>query len=163
MTITINDTNMQHRLLYKETTGNMKKKPNDNYISRFLQMDPKNTLLVLILKTVSALFLSAETLIIAMLIDHIVSGIAVSQGGAVFRDTALLALFWLAKRGILFVGGICQAKLKRTVYEKLPSRVMEKKASLSYLTLENQENQELIRRIGTDTAAKFYEIGRAHV
>lgn len=130
-------------------------KNNQNYISRFLQMDRRNTLLTLSLKTVSALLLSAETLIIAKLIDHIISGIAVSQGRAILCDTVLLALFWLVKRAILFMDGIFHARLKRTVHAKLPSYILEKKAALPYLILENQENQELIRRISSDTAAKF--------
>lgn len=118
-------------------------------------MDRRNTLLTLCLKTVSALLLSAETLIIAKLIDHIISGIAVSQGRAILCDTVLLALFWLVKRAILFMDGIFHARLKRTVHAKLPSYILEKKAALPYLILENQENQELIRRISSDTAAKF--------
>ncbi|MDE7203380.1 MAG: ABC transporter ATP-binding protein/permease [Lachnospiraceae bacterium] len=133
----------------------MKNKRNAYYIFRFMQMDRKNTIFVLCLKMVSALLLSVETLMIAMLIDHIAGGIVTSQGRVICYDVVLLALFWLMKRCILFISGIYWAGLKRTVYAKLPSYVLEKKAALPYLTLEKKKNQELIRRIGTDTAVKF--------
>lgn len=124
-------------LIYSIRRPPVEMKNNQNYISRFLQMDRRNTLLTLCLKTVSALLLSAETLIIAKLIDHIISGIAVSQGRAILCDTVLLALFWLVKRAILFMDGIFHARLKRTVHAKLPSYILEKKAALPYLILEN--------------------------
>ena len=89
-------------------------------------MDRRNTLLTLCLKTVSALLLSAETLIIAKLIDHIISGIAVSQGRAILCDTVLLALFWLVNRAILFMCGILHARLHPPVTAQLPSYMLVK-------------------------------------
>ncbi|MCI8968845.1 MAG: ABC transporter ATP-binding protein [Lachnospiraceae bacterium] len=133
----------------------MKTNQKSNYITRFWQMDPKNTARVLCLKTASALLLSVETLITAMLIDDMISMIGrLSDPGRLPGDVALLVLFWLLKRLILWMSGICWARLNRTAHEKLPVHLMEKKGRLSYLTMEKQEHQELMRRIGIDTAGK---------
>lgn len=124
------------------------------YINYFLKLDKKNTLAVLLLKTLTTLLFCVETIIIARLIDDIANRITGSSK-PLLQGVLMLAAFYLFKSALVYVEGIFWTKLKRAAETEISSYLFEKKKRLSYLTLEETENQELFQRIGTDTAEKF--------
>ena len=124
------------------------------YINYFLKLDKKNTLAVLLLKTLTTLLFCVETIIIAQLIDNIAARITGSSK-PLLQSVLMLAAFYLFKSALGYVEGIFWTKLKRVAETEISSCLFEKKKRLSYLALEQTENQELFQRIGTDTAEKF--------
>ena len=72
-----------------------------------------------------------------------------------FQSVMMLAGFYIFKSTLVYVEGIFWTKLKRVAEIEISYNIFEKKRRLSYLALEQKENQELFQRIGTDTAEKF--------
>lgn len=124
------------------------------YINYFLKLDKKNTLAVLLLKTLTTLLFCVEIIIIAHLIDNIADRITGSSK-PLLQGVLMLAAFYIFKSALVYVEGIFWTKLKRAAETEISSYLFEKKKRLSYLTLEQTGNQELFQRIGTDTAEKF--------
>ena len=132
----------------------MKSRSGFSYIACFYKLDKKNTLAVLFLKIATAVLFSVETMIIAHLIDDVTKNI-VGDNSALIQSILLLAGFYILKRVLVFAEGEFLVRLKRSVGTKISSYILDKKGKLSYFSLEKKENQELFRRIGTDTAEKF--------
>ena len=124
------------------------------YINYFFKINKKNTLAVLLLKTLTTLLFCVETIIIAHLIDNIADRITGSSK-PLLQGVLMLAAFYLFKSALVYVEGVFWTKLKRAAETEISSYLFEKKKRLSYRTLEETENQELFQRIGTDTAEKF--------
>lgn len=125
------------------------------YIQYYLRMDKKNTILYLQLKTIGAAFFSVETVVIAFLIDHILSNITNKE--VILVNIGSLSAIWLLKRLVEYLSQRRWIELRKTTFVKLPEQIVQKKRNLSYMTLENKDTQELIQRIGNETENQFCE------
>lgn len=132
----------------------MKRRTGMYYISYFLKLDKRNTLAVLFFKILTTLLFCVETVIVAHLIDNVADRITGSSR-ILFQIVMMLAGFYIFKSTLIYVEGIFWTKLKRAAEIEISYNIFEKKSRLSYLALEQKENQELFQRIGTDTAEKF--------
>lgn len=75
------------------------------YINYFLKLDKKNTLAVLLLKTLTTLLFCVETIIIAHLIDNIADRITGSSK-PLLQGVLMLAAFYLFKSALVYVEGV---------------------------------------------------------
>ncbi len=132
----------------------MKRRTGMYYISYFLKLDKRNTLAVLFFKILTTLLFCVETVIVAHLIDNVADRI-MGSSRILFQSVMMLAGFYIFKSTLVYVEGIFWTKLKRAAEIEISYNIFEKKRRLSYLALEQRENQELFQRIGTDTAEKF--------
>jgi ABC-type transport system involved in cytochrome bd biosynthesis fused ATPase/permease subunit len=110
------------------------------YIALFYKLDRRNTCAVLGLSVVRALFFSVETILIARLIDNIISSLS-DKSGAVFGSVLALLVFWILRRLLTFLYGNSAANLRKSVDTAIPSNLFCKKSRLSYQTMEQQEVQ----------------------
>ena len=97
-----------------------------HYISYFLKLDKKNTLAVLLLKTLTTLLFCVETIIIARLIDNIADRITGSSK-PLLQGVLMLAAFYLFKSALVYVEGIFWTKLKRAAETEISSYLFEKR------------------------------------
>jgi ATP-binding cassette subfamily B protein len=134
----------------------MNNKRTSQYIALFDKIDRRNTCAVLGLSVVQALFFSVETILIAGLIDNIISSLS-DKNGAVFGSVLALLAFWILRRLLTFLYGNSAANLQKSADTAIPLYLFHKKSRLSYRTMEQQEVQELMRRIESDTSEKTYE------
>jgi ABC-type multidrug transport system fused ATPase/permease subunit len=94
--------------------------------------------------------------LIAGLIDNIINSLS-DKNGAVFGSVLELFVFWILRRFLTFLYGNSAANLRKSADTAIPSYLFHKKSRLSYRTVEQQDVQELMRRIESDTSEKTYE------
>lgn len=126
-----------------------------SYINYFLKLDKKNTIVYLLLKAAGAAFLSAETVMIAFLLDNMMANM--TNGKIIVFSAICLFALWAVKRMIEYAAQRRWIALRKTVFTKLPEQIVQKRGSLNYLTLENRDTQELVQRIGNETEKQFCE------
>ena len=131
----------------------MKMDKRSGYIKYYMKIDKKNTVLFLILKLLEAAFFSVETIVVAFLLDHIITNITNKE--MIVRDIVILFTVWGIKRLIEYLAQRKWIVLRKKIYSELPVQMVRKKKSLSYITMENRNTQELIKRIGNEQEKKF--------
>ena len=133
----------------------MKMDKRSGYIKYYMKIDKKNTVLFLILKLLEAAFFCVETIVVAFLLDHIITNITNKE--MIVRDIVILFTVWGIKRLIEYLAQRKWIVLRKKIYSELPVQMVRKKKSLSYITMENRNTQELIKRIGNEPEKKFCE------
>ncbi len=102
------------------------------YINYFLKLDKKNTLAVLLLKTLTTLLFCVETIIIAHLIDNIADSITGSSK-PLLQGVLMLAAFHLFKSALVYVEGVFWTKLKRAAETEISSYLFKKRRDFRIL------------------------------
>lgn len=123
------------------------------YLKFFIKSGRKNTIIYLILKSMAALSFGVETVLIAYILDHMISNI--SEIKMIVCDFFMLPALWILKRLIEYLAQRKWIQLRKKVYTELPAHIVQIKCSLSYPTLENKDTQELIKRIGNEPEVQF--------
>lgn len=127
-----------------------------SYIKYFYEVSKGYTVAVTALRLSIAALYSLETIVIAQLFDDIIrrwKEIKIID----YRDILLIIGIWLIKRGFEFLYDWCNVQLVLRSNITLPQRILDKKGKLSYLELENTDNIQLMRRLGSNPTEKFME------
>jgi ATP-binding cassette subfamily B protein len=123
------------------------------YTRLLLKKNRMRTTIVITLGFISSLFYSAETIVLAELIDEligIVAGNVQKESSAAYVAIFNVVIIWILGIGITYLYERTKAKLTVIVREDITVDIAKKKMRLPYVILENVEKMELMQRLGVD-------------
>lgn len=124
---------------------------------RFLwNLSKTDTAAVIILKFLTAAFFSVETIVVATLLDSIIDTLS-DASKIEWKYFIYVLLIWVLKQTFSWLYDRCKVRIKNHANTEIPLMLLQKKRKLSCLSLENKENLELMRRIGSNPADRFVE------
>lgn len=127
-----------------------------SYIGFWWNLSKLDTAAVIILKFLTAAFFSVETLVVATLLDSIIDTLS-DASKIEWKYFLYVLLIWTLKQTFSWLYDRCKVRIKNLANTEIPLMLLQKKRNLSCLSLENKENLELMRRIGSNPAERFVE------